>query len=64
MIMTEELEFNPETLKVGDDVHHVDWAGAVGVIVRFGAYPNAVVRWDTTGRESTVNLYYLTPANV
>ena len=60
MLMTED--FDPETLEVGDDVHHVDWGGAIGCIVRFGAYPDAVVRWYTTGRESTVNLYYLAPA--
>lgn len=57
-----ETIFDPETLRTGDRVRHVDGAGAVGAIVRFQGYPLVTVRWESTGRTSSVNLYYLVPA--
>ncbi len=60
MIMSENEDFNPETLRVGDVVRHVDCGDATAIIERFWAYPDVVVRWTPTGRESTQNMYYLT----
>lgn len=44
--------------KAGDAVRHVDYPGT-GVLVRYWAGWDVVVRWDSTGRESTVNVAYL-----
>lgn len=52
-------EPDPENLSVGDRVRHADGDGSVGTIVRFQAYPLATVRWESTGRESSVNIHYL-----
>jgi hypothetical protein len=49
---------NEETLRVGDVVRHAD-AGDTAIIQSFPYYPYAVVRWESTGRESSENLHYL-----
>lgn len=61
--MTDTQDFNPETLQVGDRVHHADTGNATGAITGFPWYPYATVQWESTGRESTENLYYLTLAD-
>lgn len=53
MIMSEDL-------KVKDVVRHADGDDRTAVIVRFQAYPLVTVRWESTGRESSENMYYLT----
>jgi hypothetical protein len=53
--MSEELN-----LKVGDRVRHVDYGDAAAVIVRFSLGWDVIVRWESTGRESSVNVAYLT----
>lgn len=43
--------------KPGEAVRHVDGpADATGVLVRYWAGWDVVVRWDSTGRESTENI--------
>lgn len=54
-----ETIFDPETLRVGDRVRHADRGDATAVIKQFWGYPLATVRWESTGRESTENFYYL-----
>jgi hypothetical protein len=49
-----------ETLNIGDRVTHADCGDAVAVLVRYYAGWDVVVRWESTGRESTVNIGYLT----
>jgi hypothetical protein len=51
-------DFDPETLRVGDRVRHTS-GGEPGVIEDMWAYPMVVVRWESTGRTSTENMYYL-----
>ena len=49
-----------ENLKTGDRVRHADGSEShVGVIEAFHAYPLVTVRWESTGRTSTENLYLL-----
>lgn len=48
-----------ENLKTGDRVRHADTGTATGVITGFPWYPLATVRWDSTGNESTENMYLL-----
>lgn len=48
-----------QNLTVGDLVRHADSAGDSGVIQSFPYHPYATVRWESTGRESTENFYYL-----
>lgn len=46
-----------EYSKIGDTVRHVDGpADATGTLVRYYAGWDVVVRWDSTGRESTENI--------
>lgn len=59
MIMTENEDFDPTTLRVGDVVRHADGAGDTAIIQGFSYAPFATVRWESTGRESTENFYYL-----
>ncbi len=59
MIMNENEDFNPETLRVGDVVRLGDGAGDTAIIQGFPYAPFATVRWESTGRESTENFSYL-----
>lgn len=58
MIMDVEI-----TLKVGDRVEHADAPGSVGVIECFFGSDQAVVRWESTGRESSERWAYLKHAD-
>lgn len=57
--MDEQLNLN-----VGDTVRHADGDGRTAIIVRFQAYPLATVRWESTGRTSSVNFHYLIKVDV
>lgn len=49
---------NPE-IKIGDRVRHADTGDAVAILKRYWAYPLVTVEWESTGRESTENVYLL-----